>query len=123
MGLEVTADYVQATLKDADEPLPRIPPFSLGAGLRYEGMPWQATLSVRQVAQQDRVAQFEEPTPGYTMLDATLGYRLFSGDTVHELVLQGRNLTNTDARTHVSLLKEEVPLPGRDLRIMYRVAF
>jgi iron complex outermembrane receptor protein len=123
LGLEVTADYVQATLKDADEPLPRIPPFSLGAGLRYEGMPWQATLSVRQVAQQDRVAQFEEPTPGYTMLDATVGYRLFSGDTVHELVLQGRNLTNTDARTHVSLLKEEVPLPGRDLRIMYRVAF
>ncbi|UCC26913.1 MAG: TonB-dependent receptor [Gemmatimonadales bacterium] len=123
LGLELTADVVQATLKATDEPLPRIPPFSLGAGLRYQGMPWQASLSVREVAEQDRVAPFEEPTPGYVMVDATVGYRLFAGNTVHELVLQARNLTDTDARTHASLLKQEVPLPGRDLRIMYRVAF
>ncbi|HSG49957.1 MAG TPA: TonB-dependent receptor, partial [Longimicrobiales bacterium] len=123
LGLEVVTDYVRATLKDADSPLPRIPPFRLSAGLRYEGMPWQASFTVRQVAEQTRVAEFEETTPGHTMVDASIGYRLFSGRAVHEIVLQGRNLTDADARVHASLLKEMVPLPGRDLRIMYRVAF
>lgn len=123
LGLELTSDYVRATLVDQDRPLPRIPPFSLGAGLRYEGVPWQARFTVRQVAEQDRVAEFEEPTPGYTMVDASVGYRIFAGGTVHEVVLQGRNLTEADARTHASLLKAVAPLPGRDLRLMYRIAF
>lgn len=123
LGLEVSTDYVRATLKEDDSPLPRIPPFRLGAGLRYEGMPWQASVMVRQVAEQTRVASNEEETPGYTMLEASVGYRLFTGRAVHEIVLQGRNLTDADARVHASLLKEMVPLPGRDIRLMYRVAF
>lgn len=123
LGLEIQADYVRATLKGNDEPLPRIPPFRLSAGVRYEGMPIHAGFTVRQVAEQDRVASFEEPTPGYTMVEASVGYRLFTGRAVHEIILQGRNLTDEDARSHVSLLKETVPFPGRDLRIMYRVAF
>ncbi|MDT8341429.1 MAG: TonB-dependent receptor [Longimicrobiales bacterium] len=123
LGLELGADYVRGTLKDDDAPIPRIPPFRLSAGVRYEGVPWQASFTLRQVSEQDRVADFEEATPGHTMLDASLGYRLFAGRTVHEIVLQGRNLTDEDARVHASLLKEVAPLPGRDLRLMYRVAF
>ncbi|MEJ2538706.1 MAG: TonB-dependent receptor [Gemmatimonadota bacterium] len=123
LGVEVQGDWVRATLVDADQPLPRIPPLRLSAGLRYEGQPAHARLTVRRVTEQDRVAAFEDPTPGYTMLDASAGYRLFVGWGVHEIVLQARNLTDVDARNHVSLLKETVPLPGRDLRLMYRVAF
>ena len=123
LGLEIQGDWVRATLTDPGDPLPRIPPIRLAAGLRWEGQPIQARVTVRRVMEQDRVAAFEEPTPGYTTLDATLGYRLFTGWAVHEIVLQGRNLTDADARSHVSLLKETVPLPGRDLRLMYRVTF
>ena len=57
------------------------------------------------------------------MFNLQLRLGIFAGWAVHEIVLQGRNLTDADARTHVSLLKETVPLPGRDLRIMYRVSF
>jgi iron complex outermembrane receptor protein len=123
LGLEVQGDWVRASLAGSGDPLPRIPPLRFAAGLKWEGQPVDARITVRRVTEQDRVAAFENPTPGYTMVDASVGYRIFAGWAVHEIVLQGRNLTDADARTHVSLLKETVPLPGRDLRIMYRVSF
>ena len=46
----------------------------------------------------------------------------FPGEKVM-LLVQGRNLTNEEARNHVSVLKEIVPLPGRDVRLALRVPF
>jgi len=123
LSLEMTGDLVRATLDQGDEPLPRIPAASLGAGLRYEGAPWTGSFMARRVTEQDRVADFEESTPGYTMVNAEIGYRTFWGGLAHQFVLQARNLTDADARNHVSLLKEVAPMPGRDLRILYRVGF
>ena len=57
------------------------------------------------------------------MLDMSLGYRLFTGPVTHDFLLRGTNLTNTEARNHTSFLKELAPLPGRELRFMYRVYF
>ncbi len=123
LSLETMGDLVRATLDTNDEPLPRIPAASLGAGLRWEGAPWTGSFMVRKVTEQDRVAAFEESTPGYTMVNAEVGYRTFWGGLAHQFVLQARNLTDADARNHVSLLKEVAPMPGRDLRILYRVGF
>jgi iron complex outermembrane receptor protein len=39
------------------------------------------------------------------------------------LLVQGRNLANEEARSHVSVLKELLPLPGRDVRLTLRAAF
>ena len=69
------------------------------------------------------MAPLEEETDGYTLLDASFGYRIFSGDLVHDLVLQGTNLTDQEARPHTSFLKELAPLPGREVRLMYRIYF
>jgi iron complex outermembrane receptor protein len=75
------------------------------------------------VDRQDRLAPFETETDGYTTLDGSIGYRLFTGDLVHDFVVQGRNLTNQEARLHTSFLKEMAPLPGREIRLMYRMYF
>jgi iron complex outermembrane receptor protein len=123
LALELGGDLVRASLTDPDEPLPRIPPFSIRAGVLWEGTHLRGRASVRRVAEQDRVAPFEEPTPGYTMVEAELGYRLYFGGLSHQIVLQGRNLTDEDARSHTSLLKEDAPMPGRDIRLVYRVGF
>lgn len=120
---EVWSDFVWAELTAPNVPLPRIPPPRVGAGLRYEGPPWNAAARVKRTADQDRVAPFEEPTAGYTTVEAEVGYRFLHGDWLHEVILQGRNLTDEEARNHVSLLKNMAPLPGRDFRIMYRLAF
>jgi iron complex outermembrane receptor protein len=123
LALELGGDFVRASLIDTDEPLPRIPPFSIRAGVLWEGSHLRGRASVRRVAEQDRVAPLEESTPGYTMVEAELGYRLQFGGLSHQIVLQGRNLTDEDARSHTSLLKEVAPMPGRDIRLVYRVGF
>jgi iron complex outermembrane receptor protein len=69
------------------------------------------------------VGQLEEPTEGYSLVDFSVGYRLFSGEVTHDFVLRASNLTNQEARTHTSFLKELAPLPGRDIRFMYRMYF
>ncbi len=123
LALEVSGDWVDAELTEADRPLPRIPPLSLGAALRWEGQPWRARAGVRWHAEQDDVAPFEEPTDGYALLNALIGYRFFTGEVMHDLTLQGTNLTDELARNHGSFLKEIAPLPGRDVRLMYRLSF
>jgi iron complex outermembrane receptor protein len=80
-------------------------------------------IRVRRVGEQDRVAELEMPTDAYSMLDATIGYRFFTGGLVHDLVLRGTNLTDEEGRNHVSFLKELAPLPGRDVSLAYRLSF
>jgi iron complex outermembrane receptor protein len=121
--VEGWGDFVRAELSDSDQPLPRIPPFRVGTRLRYIGGTLRADLGVTKVRTQDRVGVMEEETDGYALVDMSVGYRLFRGATTHDIVLRGTNLSNQEARNHTSFLKELVPLPGRDLRIMYRIYF
>jgi iron complex outermembrane receptor protein len=57
------------------------------------------------------------------MLHASLGYKLFAGTVLHELVLRLRNLTDEAAYNHVSFIKNQAPLPGRDVSMVYRLVF
>ena len=123
VALELSADYVRARLRDGGEPLPFIPPFRYGIGLRYQGAALSANLEVRRTSRQNRVAAFETPTDGYTLVNASIGYRLFVAQTVHDLMLRGTNLTDEIARNHLNPLKDVVPLPGRDVSLSYRVTF
>jgi iron complex outermembrane receptor protein len=123
LALEVQGDYVEAELRDGGQPLPRIPALRYGAGLRYRGDRLGVGARVTRTDEQDEVAPFEEPSAGYTMVDADASYRLFAGTTVHDLVLRGTNLTDEEARVHTSFLKEVAPLPGRDVSLMYRLTF
>lgn len=123
LDLDLMADYVRAELRGTDEPLPRIPPFRYGAALHYDSGTWNGRVEVRGVAEQDRIGPFERPTEAYTMLNASLGWRLVFGHSVLELLLRGTNLTDEEARNHVSFLKDLAPLPGRDVRLIARLAF
>ena len=123
LELDLGGDLVRAELRASGEPLPRITPARFFAGLHYQGEQLSGSLFVRRTQSQDRVAAFETATAGFTQLDASAGYRFFRGDTMHELLLAGTNLTDELARNHVSYLKDVAPLPGRDLRLTYRVTF
>lgn len=123
LDAEFGADYVRAELRDTDEPLPRIPPYKLRLGLHYRGEKIQGLVEAERVARQNRVAAFETETAGYTLLNASLGYRLFLGGRVLDLLLRGDNLADELAYNHVSFLKEVAPLPGRDFSLGVKVAF
>ncbi len=123
LELHLSLDGVRAEERASGQPLPRIPPLRYGVGLNYQSESWFGKIEAMRVAKQDRLAAFETETAASTRIDAAIGYRFFLAGTVHDVVLSGRNLTDQESRVHASYLKDLAPLPGRDLRLSYRLAF
>jgi iron complex outermembrane receptor protein len=120
--LRIQADYVHAE-DSTGEPLPRITPFRYGVSLNYESDHWTASIGGWRVDAQNRVAPFETTTPGYTFLNASIGYKFQWGRTYNYLYLVGTNLLNEEARDNLSFLKEVLPLPGRSAVVGLRTTF
>ncbi|MFT4257805.1 MAG: TonB-dependent receptor [Pseudoxanthomonas sp.] len=120
--LRVFGDSVRAKLKDGGN-LPRIAPSRFGAQLRWEGSAWRASLGATRYQKQDKVAEGETPTDGYTLVDAHVAWHIDSGATAWEVFLDGNNLADQDARVHTSFLKDEVMLPGRNWSFGVRAFF
>ena len=121
--LDLRVDYVRATDTDMDEPLPRITPLRYSASLNFRNQQWEAKIEGQRVSQQNRVAQFETPTEGYTFLNASVGYNFRVGPAFLNVYLRGTNLTNEEARDHLSFLKEVLPLAGRSVLFGVRTTF
>lgn len=123
LDVELGADFVRAELRETGEPLPRIPAERFRLGLHYRDDRFDARVEGLRVGRQDRVAAGETPTAGYTMVNATFGYRFFKPRAVFDVLLRGTNLTDEEARNHVSFLKDVVPMPGRDFSLSLRTTF
>lgn len=121
--LRLQADYVHATDLDSGDPLPRITPMRYSLSLNYESEKWSGSIEGKRVDAQDRVAPFETSTPGYTFLNASIGYKFRAGPTYNYLYVKGTNLTNEEARDHLSFLKEVLPLAGRGVTVGFRTTF
>lgn len=123
VSIDALADFVTAKLTDTDEYLPRIPAFRLGGGVNFRQGGFVVRSGARYTASQESLGAFETPTESFTMVDASLTYRIFSGGVFHDITLVGNNLTNAEARMHTSYLKDIAPLPGREIRLIYRLNF
>lgn len=114
LALEGAVDYVHAETDLG--PAARIPPWSATARLAWTSKPFDAGLEVRHVAEQDRVAELELPTNDYTLVNLTGAWRPLADRNV-TIFAEGRNLTDEEAREHVSFLKDIAPMPGRNFRV------
>ncbi len=104
--------------------LPRIAPSRTGARLRWERDAWRASVGAVRHARQDKVAAFERPTPGYTLVDAHLAWHVdTAGGREWEVFLDASNLTDREARPHTSFLKDVVPLQGCNIALGVRMFF
>ncbi len=121
--LRLQGDYVHAEDTDTGEPLPRITPWRCSASLNYESEHWTASIEGQRVNRQNRTAEFETSTPGYTFLNVSLGYKFQWGRTYNFLYVRGTNLTDEEARDHLSFLKEVLPLAGRGVTVGFRTTF
>ncbi len=117
------ADSVRATLTDGGGHLPRIAPGRYGAGLEWQMGGWRADVSALRYRSQDRVAEHETGTPGYTLVSADLAYGFNVATSEVEVFVQGRNLGDEEIRQHTSFLKDLAPLPGRSIGFGMRVFF
>ncbi len=116
----VFGDFVHAE-EDNGNYLPRITPMRLGASLHFAQDQFDASVSVVNYSEQEKVALNELPTDSYTMVDAELSYRF--GQPNMLVYLRGLNLGDEDARRHTSPLKDVAPLPGRSIRLGLRMDF
>jgi iron complex outermembrane receptor protein len=65
---------------------------------------------------QNDLAELETSTPGYTMVNMEVSYRIKeTRSNGIRIFLQGRNLLDEEMRVHTSFLKNFAPLPGRAL--------
>jgi iron complex outermembrane receptor protein len=120
---EFTLDYVHGTLKDTDDPLPRIPPLRTNVGLRYQYNAFQVGGNVTAVAKQDRILGEETPTDGYGLLRFFAAYSVQAGRSLHTITARLDNATNELYRNHLSLIKDLAPEMGRNFKLLYNVRF
>lgn len=122
LNADGVADWVRATIEGAG-PAPRIPPLRLLGGLEAQGSRVHGRIEVEWTAEQDRLAAFETPTRGFTLVNASLQVRPLKNNRNTSLTLAATNLFDVDARRHASFLKDVAPLAGRDIRLTARVNF
>ena len=118
-------DMVRTDLDDSYENyLPRTPANrAMLAGEISWNKLW-ARLSYTHVFDQDDIASYETATSSYDNVDLQVDYRIdIGGLNDLTLFLAGRNLTDEEQRNHVSLVKDEAPLPGRRVEAGVRFRF
>jgi iron complex outermembrane receptor protein len=125
--LRLFGDVVDARLTDRPasgyRDVPRLAPARVGAGVTVAFGRASADLRYTYVASQRDVAGAELPTDAYGLLDLHAGWHVDVGGTHVELFARGSNLTDREARNHLSPIKDLAPLPGRTLTGGVRVAF
>ncbi|MCA0210340.1 MAG: TonB-dependent receptor [Proteobacteria bacterium] len=122
---DVTADMTRAKIKNAglDRNVPRIPPLRILGGLEAQGERVDARVEVEWTDDQTRTAQFETPTDGFTLVNASLSWRPLPDTKNLTLSLSANNIFDVEARRHASFTKDYVPLAGRDFRLTARASF
>ena len=120
-----TVSFVRGHLADRDdEPLPRLPPLQGRLGLTWEPTAeFNGSVSVRAAADQERAGEFEAPTDGYAVLDLSGQYIRHWGGQLHTFSLMLENATGAVYRKHLNRVKEILPEPGRNLRLLHRMYF
>jgi iron complex outermembrane receptor protein len=121
-AVDGVADYVRATLKDRG-PVPRIPPLRLLGGVEAQADRFDLRGEVEWVSKQERLASFETPTGGHTLVNAALTWHPRGRRNETTVTLSANNIFDVDARRHASFTKDFVPLAGRDIRLSASLGF
>lgn len=122
VSTDATLDIVNARFTGGGYP-PRIPPRTLTLGVQAENANWTGRIEAVDTANQDRVSDFETETDGYTFVNAGLAWRPRGEGGNLTLRLDGRNLTDEEGRVHSSFLKDDLLLPGRNIRFSVLTSF
>ncbi len=126
VGLDGQLDFVRARFtRGQDRDLPRIVPMRWGGGLFFRNDKFEGRVGFRRTEAQNDISSTETRTASFTWVNASLSYRigLLDDRIPVEFTATGRNLNDVRGRNHVSFNKDEVLLPGRDVRFGVRARF
>lgn len=123
LTLESTFDWVTGELADSGDPLPRIPPYRLTTGLKYQKNAFQIGGSVTAVSEQTRVYGDETATDGYATARFFGSYSFTKGGVLNTITARLDNATDKLYRNHLNYLKDVLPEAGRSFKLVYTVGF
>jgi iron complex outermembrane receptor protein len=126
-GVDGQYDYVRAKFADGTN-VPRIPPQRVGGGVYWSDPTWFLRVGLLHAFGHDDIAPNETPTGGYNLLKAEINYRqqlvTYGGVPVLlTLGIVGDNLLDDSVRNSVSFRKDDVELPGRNVRAYASLKF
>ena len=123
LTLSFGRDDVSGEFSDGSN-IPRIVPARNIYTVAYSCNDLEMELQLKDVDDQTYIAEGEEATEGYSMLDLKLvkSFNINGTDSL-SVSLFANNLLDEVARNHSSFVKEEVPLPGRNLGVKFRLKF
>ena len=122
LGLTIGRDSVEGTFIDGSN-IPRMVPARDIYTLSYTEDNLSVDIDLTEVnAQSDIGGVGDSATAGFELLDLSVG-RSFALEGVEDfrVILFANNLLDEIARNHSSTVKNEVPLPGKNLGIGFRV--
>lgn len=122
-ALTGSMSYVRGDLHDLARPLPWMPPLSGKLDLRYNRDKHSFGGRMRAAAKQTRVGEFEQGTDGYAVFDLFAQYVSTLGHFLTTVDLNFSNLTDSEYRRHLSRVKDIMPEPGRNVKLLCRVYF
>ena len=121
----VFGDYVRARFDEGpgSRDIPRTPAHRLGIKLEGDWGAWNGLAELVSVGKQDKIAEFETETGGYTTLNLSTHYSTRIGNLPAQLYMRLNNVTDRLAYSHTSFIKDYAPLTGRNLTAGLRVLF
>ena len=123
LGLDFQLDVVRARL-DRGGNLPRLTPKRYGGGLHFSNQRIHTRIGALRTDKQRREGRGETETSGHTFINFEFAMELLEvDDRSLELSLSGVNLTDANARNHLSFRKDDQVLPGRNFRFGLRARF
>lgn len=122
INADAVGDFTRARIVGGGN-IPRIPALRLLGGLEAQSDTINGRVEIEWVDRQNKIAAFETPTKGYTMVNASLGFKPLGADGGVDLLLSANNIFDVTARRAASFLKDYAPLAGRDLRITAKFSF
>ena len=119
--LNLNFDAVDAELKDAGTPLPRIPPMRGRVGFDWRKGGFSLRPEAVFVKDQNEIFPTETRTPGYTLFNLLASYTLARTHQAHIFSVNAFNLGDRVYRNHLSFIKDLAPEIGRGVRFTYTV--
>jgi len=126
-GVDGQFDTVKATFTDGSN-VPRMPPMRVGGGAYWRNDNWFLRMGLLHAFAQTDVGAFETPTDGYNLLKVEVVHREFWqyspwGPVEITTGLVGDNLLNADVRNSTQFHKDEILLPGRNIKFFLNVKY
>lgn len=117
VDLDGKFDLMRATNEAVGQPLPRMPPARLTAGVNWTMNAWAARAEVVYAAEQDRAPADDPATPSYTLVNLALSHQLRVSGSDGLFFLRLSNIGNELAynATSIATVRPFAPLPGRGL--------